>query len=64
MSLKNDILCTIFGHKYRTVRAFSLEVQKLPRKRCKKQFGMQNNVQALAPWDYEIEEATKIAYPD
>ena len=53
------IICFIFGHKFRLLRRISPTTRELKCKRCKKEFGMNDDVKVILPMDYELRELHK-----
>jgi hypothetical protein len=53
----NKMLCLIFGHRYRILRKITPYVRELKCKRCKKEFGMNDDVKVVLPLDQELREA-------
>lgn len=58
------VFCVLFGHKYKVVKEYSPEIRKLKCSRCGKFFGMHDGVNALVPWDYEMELVHMITFPE
>lgn len=56
MNIFNFIKCCIFGHQYFVLRSLSASSDLLGCKRCKKLFGMNNDVIVMLPWDRELEK--------
>lgn len=54
-------LCWFFGHEYYELVRFSSHARKLGCLKCPKQFAMNDDVQALLPWDADFE---KLYYGD
>jgi hypothetical protein len=50
------LICTILGHKYRLQRVFSAYSRQVGCSRCGREWGMNDNVRALVPWDGELEQ--------
>jgi hypothetical protein len=51
--------CLLSGHQYFVVRRFSLTMRLVACRRCGQQWGMNDTVQALVPWDGELEELAR-----
>ena len=54
------LLCLIFGHKYKVIRDITPYIRELRCKRCKKEFGMNDDVKILLPLDQELKDAHNI----
>lgn len=50
------IICHLLGHKYRLLRKISPTTRELICKRCKAQFGMNDDAKAILPLDKELIE--------
>lgn len=48
------VMCRLFGHDYKLLRKISPTIRELKCGRCKQEFGMNDNVQALLPLDDEL----------
>jgi hypothetical protein len=53
------IKCIFGKHKYHIIEEYSKDVRKVGCKRCLRQWGMNDRVQAFIPWDAELEEHHK-----
>jgi hypothetical protein len=60
----NKLKCKLFGHKYEPEIWFDYNVQKIRCRRCHKKFGINHDVQAIIPWDTELENVMKLCYPE
>lgn len=56
MNTINRLICAIFRHKYIVLARFSRHERKLGCTRCGQQWGMHDKVQALVPWDSDLED--------
>lgn len=48
------LVCLLFKHKYRVKREITPETREVLCKRCKKEWGMNDNVKAFIPMDNEL----------
>ena len=56
------LVCWIAGHRYYTIKAFSLYVRKVGCSRCNAQWGMHDGVKAFVEWDLDLERLSKEMY--
>ena len=54
------IMCAVFGHKYVVQLVFSETSRKIGCTRCSKEWGMNDDVRAIIPWDKDLENLYKI----
>jgi hypothetical protein len=52
----NKWLCWMFGHQYYVIQEFESWSRRIGCLRCGQTWGMNDHVQALLPWDKELEE--------
>ena len=55
-NLKLKIVCLLLGHRYYVVQNFSAYSRRIACERCKKSFGMNDQVQAVIPWCEDLSE--------
>lgn len=48
------LLCAAFGHKYKLKRRINYQIAELTCKRCKKEFGINKQVESVLPMDDEL----------
>jgi len=53
-SIKNRLLCYLFGHHYYTIRKITPNIRELGCKRCSKLFAIHFGLGAILPLDNEI----------
>ena len=51
-----NVLCFVFGHKYRVVREFSYTSRKVGCARCGRKWGMNDETRSFVPWDGEFDK--------
>ena len=56
MSKQTAFMCRLFGHDYKLLRKISATIREVKCGRCKQEFGMNDNVQALLPLNDELQE--------
>lgn len=49
------LACWVFGHRYWVVQHFTPETRRVACHRCKGSWGMNDRVQAIIPWDADLE---------
>ena len=54
------LLCKIFGHKYKLLRKVTPLIREIECTRCKRQFGMHDEVKTILPLDNELRYAHSI----
>ena len=59
----NRFLCWLLGHKYYIIHAYSPLIRHVGCARCKREWGMHDELHCLVEWDEELEEASKVAWP-
>lgn len=52
-----NIICSIFGHKYRLLRTITKDIREAKCERCSKEFAMHDLHKTLLPLDDELREA-------
>jgi hypothetical protein len=50
------LICSVIGHRYVIQRVFSSTNRKVCCARCRQEWGMNDSVRALIPWDGELEQ--------
>ena len=60
MSKQTAFMCRLFGYDYSLLRKISATIREVKCGRCKQEFGMNDNVQALLPMDDELHECHNI----
>lgn len=50
------LLCFLLGHQYRIIQEFSYATRRVGCERCRREWGMNDNVGAFLPWDGEFAE--------
>jgi hypothetical protein len=55
-----NIICRIFGHRYRLLRKVTHSIREIECKRCKAQFGMSDEHRAILPLDSELRRAHSV----
>lgn len=55
-----SFLCLIFGHRYAEIIRLSDYTHLIGCVRCKRRWGMNTDVQALIPWDMELEDVHRV----
>lgn len=53
----SNIICTLFGHKYRLKRKITSNIREIKCIRCFQEFGMNDELRAVLPLDDELKEA-------
>lgn len=54
-----DVVCFIFGHRYKVTKRITKSISELQCKRCKKEFGINTSCESLLPLDKELKELHK-----
>ena len=50
-----NIICGIFGHKFRLLRIITPAIREIECKRCKKQWGMSDEHHSILPLDSDLQ---------
>lgn len=53
------LICFIFGHQYRLLRKISDTTREIKCKRCKAEFGMNDDCKVVLPMDDDLRQAHK-----
>ena len=56
MSMLKRLICSVFGHRYVVQRVFSATSRKVGCTRCNQEWGMNDSVRTIIPWDGELEQ--------
>ncbi len=59
-SWTNKALCAVAGHQYIVQRVFSPTSRQVGCLRCGMEWGMNDEVRSLIPWDGELEELYRL----
>jgi hypothetical protein len=59
-----NLKCWLHGHDYTMDVFYSDNMQKLKCRRCGMYFGINHSVNALLPWDKELEDMARLIYPE
>jgi hypothetical protein len=51
----NKVLCWFLGHRWFVIKRFSADCRKVGCRRCGAVWGMNDRVEALVEWDWELE---------
>ena len=59
--IMSKIICFLFGHKLEVVKGYDTHsgCRKLYCLRCKRYYGINDNVRLFIPWDFELEDLYK-----
>ena len=52
----NELICFLFGHKYRLKRTITKDIRELNCKRCSKDFAMCDWTKSVLPLDNELKQ--------
>jgi hypothetical protein len=58
------LLCALLEHRYIVELHFSEKVRKVGCTRCPKKWGMNDSIPGFIPWDDQLEEMSRAAYPE
>lgn len=56
------LICKIFGHKYTLLRRISPTIRELKCTRCNSEFGMNDELMAVLPMDFDLKHAHDILH--
>jgi hypothetical protein len=51
-------------HEYGVIKQYSRQSRLVACMRCKRLWGMNDDVKAFIPWDKELDDTMKLVYPD